>query len=528
MILQRMATSRRMKLLLLEIGALFTGIQNFLPVSAEISYSFLNIPLESVTTISCFGPKYSGKSSLLSELFDTSSAEQVDECGITVSCDDSKNVAIIEVDIDDVPTDEALVAVGGSDIIVFNILLSSLSRDGLSTLKPLLEEVCDLYSKGKLKTTGNLKKLVVAVRDVESAATEKIISEKMPTLIQQLWADVAKPLKAASLKFSDLFELVIAPLPLSSQNSFSQYVKALSNIMSDAEDDGEDIGQVTKRFQQLEKRKSLSKQNPDMDIVTQTTAVNKINKETLDIYEELSLSLNADPEVNESFGVECEEIISDMLGYFDESVTDIKSSVVKGKRQSLLNQMLRDMQDKHTVQLIKLQDATFNVFRQKLAGVRVTATVADEMDQALKEAEEYFVSIAKKLSNKYADFVYEGAQSRIKQSMKEFCTERLQSAKLQGSFLISKDRKPVAISFNWLLPHPFGADARRTNFLMKPRPSYATFDKVDQIVTPLEKGIIEQGGTAFEETTLGQEGNPNHPVFRGLKPPKAEQSEEIF
>jgi len=497
------------------------------PNIIDIASVVANIPADLVTVVCCFGPKCSGKSTLLRSVFEKSSEIASSDEGFSISFDESKNKVIIESDTDDFLSEESLVAAGGSDVVIYNAPLSTLTRDGLLGMKPFFEEICNLFSKDQLDTEKQ-KKLLVVVRDVDSPEFEKIIAAKLPSLLQQTWDDVAKPVKATTLKFSDVFELVIAPLPNSLQNSqqFSGYVQALAENINRVPTESAKL--TADIFKSLQNSVIIKETEADFETVAEAFAIDKVLEETLNIYKELSLPLNADPEVNETFGADCDEIITDMLEYFDENASDYKASAAFAmKRKELLNAMLRDMQDKHLIQLGKLRVAAFDVFRQKLSTVRITATVANEMEAALSEADKYFETTAKKLINKHAKFEHIGARTSLKEAMHEFSTERLQQAKLSGSFIISKDRKPVAVSFAWLLPHPFGAEARRSPLELRSEASYATTDQVDYYVTPLKGAIGRPKFSPGNPSKLIDRIGSDHPVFLGIKPSQPTVDEDI-
>ncbi|CAM9422166.1 unnamed protein product, partial [Heterosigma akashiwo] len=85
-----------------------------------------------------------------------------------------------------------------------------------------------------------------------------------------------------------------------------------------------------------------------------------------------------DDAVNEAFGKDSEEVVVDMLGYFDDSVAESQApaAAVARKRRALEAAMLRDLQDKHAEQCQKLRTASFKLFQQKISQLRIGPTVA--------------------------------------------------------------------------------------------------------------------------------------------------------
>jgi len=160
-----------------------------------------------------------------------------------------------------------------------------------------------------------------------------------------------------------------------------------------------------------------------------------------------------------SFGHECTEKIEETLKEFLQLCSVYKdTNAFKEKSKELLANMLLDLQALYGKQVLKVRDVAYHVFKEKVTRIQLNPRVEKEVDKAIAEADKFFVEKAIGLRCSYAksgSWRYENERQELLHAMRENATERLQLARLQGSF-VPQLRKPVQVSLHWLNPAPFG------------------------------------------------------------------------
>jgi len=197
------------------------------------------------------------------------------------------------------------------------------------------------------------------------------------------------------------------------------------------------------------------------------------------------------------FGALCDATVKRAMEDFDAQAGSLtkKSAVAKRIRHDLLEEMYAELADLYDIQLKELRSATFAGFRKGLSQLRLGPNLPDEMNRVVNESVAAFVSQAKKLRAHGRGVslswpASDAAASDFRRELKEFSTDRLNKARVEGKFRPAP-RKGVAIGLHWLLPKPFGNDYRQEpwNVHAKDNLVYTPPDKI----TDVSKADVKTG-----------------------------------
>lgn len=163
-----------------------------------------------------------------------------------------------------------------------------------------------------------------------------------------------------------------------------------------------------------------------------------------------------------NFGKECDKLIEETLGMYEKEAATYRSMKAFGrKREESKSLMLGEVYALFAKQIDKLKQVAYQVFRGKLARIRINDQVEKNVRGAVREAEVYFVENAESLRCKWGGWRFDNTRHELVSHMREDATERLQLAKLQGNYVPAM-RAPIAFAFHTLLLAPFGKDSRVT------------------------------------------------------------------
>mmetsp|Transcript_33340 Transcript_33340/g.98327 ORF Transcript_33340/g.98327 Transcript_33340/m.98327 type:complete len:557 (-) Transcript_33340:586-2256(-) len=197
------------------------------------------------------------------------------------------------------------------------------------------------------------------------------------------------------------------------------------------------------------------------------------------------------------FGALCDAAVKRAMEDFDAQAGSLtkKSAVAKRIRRDLLEEVYAELADLYDIQLKELRSATFGSFRKGLSQLRLGPNLPDEMNRVVTESVAAFVSQAKKLRAhgrgvSLSWSASDAAASDFRRELKEFSTDRLNKARVEGKFRPAP-RKGVAIGLHWLLPKPFGNDYRQDpwNVHAKDNLVYTPPDKI----TDVSKADVKTG-----------------------------------
>ncbi|CAM9636157.1 unnamed protein product [Discosporangium mesarthrocarpum] len=457
-----------------------------------------------VRTVACVGAAGSGKTTLMKSIFGEEAAPE-------------EGLALLEARSDcsysaegkgyRIGTGQAMVSLAVSDVVIYNVLVHDLTRpEAMSDLQPALEELLSLYEDGVVDPE-QPKTLVVAVRDcIEGTGDE--VKEAVSNRLGAIWKGIVKPEGFDAASLEDVVEVKVSCLPHHSfaTDSFLAEVSQIrSNIMEGVAETA--AVEVARLLQQVSVYAGPEIESVKLGDLHSDYQADMAVARYMGIFKSLLARMGATfSELNPEFGESCDGVVDTVIEEYNDFVTKrvpggAGGAVVSKKRAELKRAMLRELGTRHEMQVLLLREAAMAKFRESLSGMRVTANVGKDMADAIEEADKYFATTAKGLQGSHESWPCEQDRRELKATMREFANERLQLAKAQGAYVPSSNRRPVTVAFHWLLPKPFGADARRSGmtaedpmaYVDKPTsssPMFFSFTAPDKLKAP-EGGTVE-------------------------------------
>ena len=145
----------------------------------------------------------------------------------------------------------------------------------------------------------------------------------------------------------------------------------------------------------------------------------------------------------------------------DELDSSNRSSVARQIRSNLRDELYAELGDVLELQLKELQLASFEEFQRSLSQLKVSPTLAADMNEEVNKSLAAFSKAAQSMiSPKAKSWSTSATKTEYARMLKEYCAERLLAAKASGAFK-PVPRKGVTVGFHWLLPKPFGNDFRQ-------------------------------------------------------------------
>lgn len=190
-----------------------------------------------------------------------------------------------------------------------------------------------------------------------------------------------------------------------------------------------------------------------------------------------------------NFGDLCSAAIMTTSNSFDASVgSQTTSALVKTSKCLLLDELSSDLEEIYEKQLSELKLASYEKFRQRLSGLRVSPNLTKDMHGVVKESSKDFSTAASRLLPKgtivpptWASLAL-AAKADLCKSMKEYCTDRLLAARVSGAYKPAP-RKAVTVGLHWLLPQPFGADVKQAEVDRESGRNYVYHQKQAEVNT---------------------------------------------
>ena len=164
-----------------------------------------------------------------------------------------------------------------------------------------------------------------------------------------------------------------------------------------------------------------------------------------------------------AFGELCDAAVKrakDQLGS-----VGLTSPLAQKIRSQLEEDLYAELSETFDRQLDVLKLASFEAFKKQLSQLRITPTLADDMNNVAKESMTAFAKASQKLVAKGSKWSSTATKASFNRDVKAFCAERLLLAKASGQFR-PIPRKGVTVGFHWLLPKPFGNDFRQEPWMV--------------------------------------------------------------
>lgn len=380
-----------------------------------------------------------------------------------------------------------------SDAILFSVNLRDISRfhtNGLGILGASITQML-LLQADKLVPTRVKRAFILVVRDYESDIISRrdLISGFLQEM-QACYSEVAKPPRSAQ-RVSDIFEFSFTLLP-SQQLAPEEYDTAISNFKTQLLDPVSD----NYLFERSAYSHDLTVSIPDsVDNVWKKLTL----EQTRDIpaKKELMSSFDCDNAMRkvfekyergvrvwrreadggviiDRFGEAADEMVKQTIEVFDKDASPHKgSSAFRRKRQELKDLLDADLYNLFVVQIAKLRDVTYRVFKEKLDTLgEGDARLEREVNVALKESQRSFRSNAEALRPSFSSWRFDNDAKELASQMREDATDKLQRARIsdyqesggrrgrrrRGGMAAAgpKRRQPISLGIHYLDPAPFG------------------------------------------------------------------------
>lgn len=229
----------------------------------------------------------------------------------------------------------------------------------------------------------------------------------------------------------------------------------------------------------------------------------------------------------QNFGKEVDKLINEILTIYEKDAWVFRlTKAFKQKKIVLKENMLFDLQKIFEKQVLKTKEMSLQSFKESLAPIQITNRVEKDIQAVIQAVDRYFKEIVKSLTSKYSIglWFYEKEHRELIQDMREISIERLQMAKLQGIYL-QKNKHPIALSFHFLHPHPFGKDLRfdhltandsfnfNSNFNQKAgimRQSVSSRGNSVKLISSDEPSVFSDNDLIYQENPLSAFQNNNH------------------
>jgi hypothetical protein len=181
-----------------------------------------------------------------------------------------------------------------------------------------------------------------------------------------------------------------------------------------------------------------------------------------------------------NFGELTDAVVAQAMNELD----DIKGSgIAKQIRSNLQDDLYAELGDVLEQQLKELKLASFEDFRRNLSQLKVSPTLATDMDEVMTKSIAAFAKASQNmLSSKAKSWSAAHSKTEFSRMLKEYCAERLLAARASGAYR-PPPRKGVTVGFHWLLPKPFGNDYRQEPWMVHAMDNlvYVPKDKVTDV-----------------------------------------------
>lgn len=370
-----------------------------------------------------------------------------------------------------------VLAVALAGVLVVSVRQQDLLRPRTSALHATLRAVENslaLRAAGTAPPLPNPRLLLVVIHDFDDATvSEEDVTSFVNDYTEEEYASFSLPSGYAATQFADLFDTRIAFFPSSSvaPEDYHNAVAGLGEMLQSANREYADAGVTAASFQtSVERVTALVLDDPAAEVdlpadheLDATFACGAVMTTVLDKFKSRAKQWRSTVEqgrIIRNFGSEADTLIGHTLDVFDSDASAHKATKsFPRKRNELRSVLLAECYALFTKQILKLREVSYQIFRGKLARIRINSRVEKMVRNAVKEAEAYFVENAEALRSQLGAWRFDNERHELVNHMRDDATERLQLARLQGNY-VPPMRSPIAFAFHTLLLAPFGRDSR--------------------------------------------------------------------
>lgn len=367
--------------------------------------------------------------------------------------------------------------------------------------------------------------LVIAVRDFDAdIASEQDVRTAVEDVLTSEYEALDRPHAFAGTSLSDVFDVHVALLPSHSlfPAEFATAAQQLGAVLRDANKTYADAGMTVEALVPLVDRLAAAicsdgpSDLPSERELQASFACYGHMQTVLERFRNAAKVWKASVDagrVVRNFGAENDRLIDRTLDVYDKDAVAYKSThAFSRKREELMASLLADSYALFAKQILKVREDAYQVFRAKLARIRINGQVEKNVKGAVKEAEGFFIRNAESLRCKHGNWRFDNERHELVNHMRDDATERLQLARLQGNY-VPNIRAPIAFAFHTLLAAPFGRDSRAAQPQEEMRQTYDP-DKMKQ--PGLMRSRPRQRGAIFSVSGKDECGEEVVDMFAGL------------
>eukprot|EP00640_Fibrocapsa_japonica_P001970 CAMPEP_0113938316 /NCGR_PEP_ID=MMETSP1339-20121228/4745_1 /TAXON_ID=94617 /ORGANISM="Fibrocapsa japonica" /LENGTH=523 /DNA_ID=CAMNT_0000941375 /DNA_START=47 /DNA_END=1618 /DNA_ORIENTATION=- /assembly_acc=CAM_ASM_000762 len=461
--------------------------------AAEIAKVVASANVESVCTVSCVNHPFVTKlpAGALGER-DALAEEE----GVNVSISDlveETSMVLIEAD-----AEEGVDVAGAGEVLVYNVGLSDLVRDGpRALLKPVLQK----HQQFAFKHDGRegVQQVVVVVQNVDDPVTRTAIETSLPGQVSALWSELAPMLRGGE---GIQARMVALPSPSDAaalEAGVAKVRAAVQQAVSEAPAAGVEAKWASRRL--LGALKAAFTASPtggqqqqvegQEDAVAAMLAVEDARAQGQKVVESMAEAildpdLGAQPSVNEDFGSGCDDIVEGILTQYDASTEEYKKFACRGeKRKQLICDIMRGLYPRYLQQMDLAFKQAMADYATNLGQIPLGDGKAMKKMQSLRaKTTAEFDRLGKCVRSKYSKGWEEeaGRRADLVRDCNEMIDDVLIDAKIQGrpAPKCRNELEPISVDIHWELKYLFGCEAARG----------ALFDKYRRPVTDI--GLIRQ------------------------------------
>lgn len=413
---------------------------------------------------------------LMNSLFGLQEDPSLTSFGTKQEEDDVDGLAIAHPDPNASATEVAstVVACGGTVVYVPSPIDLARGEGLFDGLAPAMERLLAQQSSDRKSS------LVVVVTDGTDVATAR---SQLETAASDILPSLVHPLGKRATVLEDVFDMVqyVTPPPDQTLEDFlitelecaCEPSEALSSIASTVDL----VSLVTSAAASAMSSSSLVKSSKDLAAARQLgpAARSALERALMAVQE-----IIAQQKLVTNFGELTDAVVAQAMN----DLGDVKGSATARQiRSNLQYDLYAELGDVLEQQLKELQLASFEEFRRNLSQLKVSATLATDMDEVVsKSIAAFSKAVQKMLSPKAKSWSAAPAKTEFSRMLKEYCAERLLAARASGAYR-PPPRKGVTLGFHWLLPKPFGNDYRQEPWMVHAMDNlvYVPKDKVTDV-----------------------------------------------
>mmetsp|Transcript_12329 Transcript_12329/g.18477 ORF Transcript_12329/g.18477 Transcript_12329/m.18477 type:complete len:516 (+) Transcript_12329:51-1598(+) len=453
---------------------------------------------ENLSVISCIGSKGTGKGALLAEIF----GKKLDSRDVDVS----NGVVCIKTH----EKGETVASMAISDAVIYNLLVSDISRsieEVGNNFQSLFEPyINSLDAKEQKVEEIRKKKVLVAIRDYDDLEFSRSeVEDALLKEMERVWERIVKKGIFYDKSVSDVFSFQFYFLP-NSKLSNEGFRKSAEEIKSEVlgEISSDSVQSILSKFGKVASLfgDNFSQIFPSLKEMSSVPTAKIAQSQSVSLFKNRLASIASSilNDLDEEFGPRIDMIIDEALENFDQATEKFSGTSAVSKIYSeLKSSLLKDAQSIYSLQIQFLKAAAGEKFRRNPTTLRVSPTLSRDLNAAIDECEEYMAKTSKGMQSKYLKSMVDFERKQLRAELKELSKERLQLARIQGgAAALSRPRKQIGMSFHWLLPEPFGNDARQTPLELSDEAAYCSERlKADNLFfefSPVDKLPAPKGG----------------------------------